>query len=104
MSNTITDTVTINIMDREFKIKCPKDKITELQEAATYLDNKMRDIHNGNKTITIDRIAVTAALNIAHELVLAKQVNQVNLDSGGLINERLLNLNNKLRQTLENVT
>lgn len=99
MSHSITDIVPINIMNREFKIKCPKDKLAELQEAATYLNNKMQEIYNGNKTITIDRIAVTAALNIAHELVLAKQAN---LATGDSINKRLLQVNNKLHQALEN--
>ena len=99
MSNSVTDIVPINVMGREFKIKCPKDKLAELQEAAAYLDNKMQEIYNGNKTITIDRIAVTAALNIAHELVLAKQSNLETYDS---INKRLLQVNNKLHLALEN--
>jgi cell division protein ZapA len=100
MSNSVTDnTVTINIMDRELKIKCPKDKVAELQEAATYLDNKMREIHHSNKLITIDRVAITAALNIAHELIIEKQNPQVNI---GDLNKRLLDLKNKLCQPLTN--
>ncbi|CAL7959492.1 cell division protein ZapA [Gammaproteobacteria bacterium] len=71
MINSITDTVTVNILDREFKIRCPKDKVTELKKAAVYLNDKMQEVHHGNKLITIDRVAVTAALNIAHELILA---------------------------------
>lgn len=73
MPNSITSTVVINVLDRELKIKCPKDKIAELQTAASYLDDKMRQIHNGNKLIPIDRIAITAALNIAHELITLEE-------------------------------
>ena len=80
-------------MDRELKIKCPKEKANELLKTAAYLDNKMREIYHGNKLITIDRIAITAALNITHELMLAKQQSQLGLCD---LNKRLLNLKNKL--------
>lgn len=92
-----TDTVIINILGREFKIKCPKDKVTELKKAANYLNEKMQEIHHGDKLITIDRVAVTAALNIAHELILAKQQPQSDIYN---LDKRLLNIKNKLRQTL----
>jgi cell division protein ZapA len=95
------DTVIINILGREFKIKCPKDKVAELKEAANYLNEKMQEIHHGDKLITIDRVAVTAALNIAHELILAKQQSQSNIYG---LDKRLLNIKNKLRQTLVSTT
>ena len=45
MSDSITNnTVNIKVMDRELKIKCPEDKRAELQEAANYLDSKMREV------------------------------------------------------------
>lgn len=95
MINSTTDTVTVSILGREFKIKCPKDKIAELKKAATYLDSKMQEVHHGNKLITIDRVAITAALNIANELILTKQ--QVQLDTCDF-NNRL----SKMHQTLAN--
>ncbi|MEI8054674.1 MAG: cell division protein ZapA [bacterium] len=95
MMNSVTDTVTVNILGREFKIKCPKDKVAELKKAASYLNDKMQEVHHGNKLITIDRVAVTAALNIAHELILTKQQSQ--------LDDRNLSIRlNKLRQTLAN--
>jgi cell division protein ZapA len=93
MQDQVTNTITIHIMDRELKIKCPKDKTSELQEAATYLDNKMREIHQGNKLITIDRVAITAALNITNELILTKQQSQLIIRD---LNQRLTNIKNKL--------
>ncbi len=93
--------VTIKVMDRELKLKCPKNKITELQEATAYLDKKMREIHHGDKFATIDRIAITAALNIAHELILTKQTAQPSTPNS---NKRLLKIKNKLAQTLANTT
>jgi cell division protein ZapA len=93
MQNSMIDIITICVMDRELKIRCPKDKTTELKEAAKYLDNKMREIYQANKLVTIDRVAITAALNIVYELMIAKQQSQ--LDNGDL-NKRINNLKNKL--------
>jgi cell division protein ZapA len=80
-------------MNREFQIKCPEDKVANLKEAVTFLDNKMRQIHHGDKLITIDRVAIAAALNITNELILEKQ------QSYG-VNKRLQGLKNKLSKIL----
>ncbi|EKE01016.1 MAG: hypothetical protein ACD_21C00242G0004 [uncultured bacterium] len=97
MPDSIADTVAIHIMDREFRIKCPKNNIAELQEAAAYLDSKMRETYQGNRLIPIDRVAITAALNVVHELIREKQQSQSHICD---LNKRLLNLKNKLCQTL----
>ncbi len=62
-------TVTINILDKEYHLTCPEDKRLELQEAANYLNKVMREIRTSGKAIGVERIAVTAALNIAYELL-----------------------------------
>lgn len=85
----MSNTVTINVLDRKFRIKCPEDKISELQKAASYLDKKMREVSSNNNSNTIDQIAITAALNISYELEQSK------LDICN-INKRLLNLKTKL--------
>ena len=36
--------------------------------AAKLLDSKMREVRGGNKMAAVDRVAVLAALNLAHEL------------------------------------
>lgn len=94
MQKSLNDTVIISVMDRELKIKCPHDKIAELKQAAAYLDNKMREVHHGNNLITIDRVAITAALNITHELILTKQQSQSSIDD---FKKRLLDLTNKIQ-------
>ena len=90
------DITSINIMGREFKIKCPEDKIAELEEAARYLNNKMEDVKKGDRHITIDRIAITAALNIAHEFMSEKQkaFSQTNLQ------DKVFDLENKIEDIL----
>lgn len=62
-------TVAISILEKEYHLTCPEDKRLELQEAANYLNKVMREIRASGKAIGIERIAVTAALNIAYELL-----------------------------------
>ena len=74
--------VTVNILDREFLIGCTAEERAGLIAAAGYLDGKMREVRGSSRTQGLDRIAVMAALNIAHELLQARQNNES--DSGAL--------------------
>ena len=65
--------VSVNILDREFLIGCTPEERPGLIAAASYLDAKMREIRNNARSAGVDRIAVMAALNIAHELIQLKQ-------------------------------
>jgi cell division protein ZapA len=62
----------INVMGREFRIACPESEQKELLEAVDYLNRKMDEIRDHGKVIGIERIAIMAALNIAHELLTTK--------------------------------
>ena len=56
--------ITITVLDQEYKIKCSEREIELLQKSAAYLDIKMSEIKKGSPTMTKDKIAVMAALNI----------------------------------------
>jgi cell division protein ZapA len=62
----------ITIMGREFRVACPEDEQAGLLEAVDYLNRKMLEIRDGGKVIGLERIAIMAALNIAHELLTTK--------------------------------
>jgi cell division protein ZapA len=68
--------VTVSILDREYVVGCTESERAGLIAAAAYLDGKMREIRNAARTASVDRIAVLAALNIAHELLSQQQVSQ----------------------------
>ena len=86
-------TLSVTIMDREFKVKCPPDKTSDLQEAALYLDEKMRDVRSNNKILGVDRVAVIAALNVVHELLLQQKQTTAYLDN---MKGRIQNLQAKI--------
>jgi cell division protein ZapA len=68
--------VAVNILDREFLIGCTPEERAGLLAAASYLDGKMREVRGASRAQSVDRIAVLAALNMAHELLQSKQQNE----------------------------
>ena len=65
-------TIEISILGRNYKIACKDGEREALLEAVSYLDGKMNEIKNAGKVSGADRIAVMAALNIAHEFLSIK--------------------------------
>ena len=62
----------VNIMGRSYKVTCPDEEREALLQAVAYLDQKMGEIKSGGRVASVERIAVMAALNIAHELLEAR--------------------------------
>ena len=68
----ISKAVDVDIMGREFRVTCPDEEREELLQAVTYLDKKMCEIRDAGKVVGSERIAIMAALNIAHELLATR--------------------------------
>jgi cell division protein ZapA len=60
-------TLSIQLLDKTWQIRCPADKTHELQKCARYLDTKMHEIAEQGKK-TSEHIAVMAAINAIYEL------------------------------------
>jgi len=63
-----SEPVNIRVLDREYTIGVEPDARDSLVAAAKLLDSKMREVRGANRMAAVDRIAVLAALNLAHEL------------------------------------
>ena len=72
-------TIEISILGRNYKIACEEGERDALMEAVAFLDAKMGEIKKAGKVSGTDRIAVMAALNIAHELLSLKLGNGFDL-------------------------
>ena len=66
----------VHILDKEYRVACPKDNQDELHTAARYLNEKMHEIRSTGKVVGIERIAVMAALNISYELIQRRRQNE----------------------------
>ena len=89
--------VTLNIHGKEYRIACDDNERDTLLQAAQLLDQQMRKIHETGKVSGSDRIAVMAALNIAHDLR-----HQHSADEAIDFTDRLVNLRHKIESVLDN--
>ena len=72
MSTAKKKTLDVSIMGRTYKVACTEEERDDLLAAVALLDRKMSEIKSAGKVASAERIAVMAALNIAHELLQSK--------------------------------
>ena len=89
--------VTIKILDKEYRISCPDDEKEALEASVKHLSAKMSEIRSGGKVVGIDRIAVMAGLNLAHEAI---QSGTAKSGSENLTGARLRELNTRIEDAL----
>lgn len=89
--------VTVRLLDKEYQIACPEDGRDELLRSADFLNQRMKEIRDSGRVVGLDRIAVMAALNLAHDFLDANE------QGGGVVedaSQRLRLLNDKMDDAL----
>jgi len=92
-----SQTVEVTLLGRTYRVACAEGERESLMQAVAYLDGKMNEIRKAGKVMGAERIAVMAALNVAHELLSVK------LGSGfdvGLAKRRILALESQLDEAI----
>jgi cell division protein ZapA len=72
--------VTVRILEKEYKISCPAGEHESLISSAQHVHKSMQKIRDSGKVLGAERIAVMAAINIAHELFGASKEQTANSD------------------------
>ena len=88
-------TVRVQILGREFPVACPAGQEHELEAAAEFIDNRMREIQDKTGNSALERLAVMAALNIAHEHLTGQTTGH---------DEKLKSLADRIGTTLERLS
>ncbi|HKJ76335.1 MAG TPA: cell division protein ZapA [Gammaproteobacteria bacterium] len=91
--------VPVRILDKEYVVGCAPSEEPELIESARVLDAKMREIRDGGKVVGLERVAVMAALNLAHEVVRCRHDNEHRDEA---LVQRLQRMQEKIDAVLEN--
>ena len=95
--------LTISLLGREFRVACPEGEESQLLAAAEYLNRKLKEVRDTGKVVGNERIAIMAALNIAHES-MSKRANGAagasSLDTAA-IRRRIASLQETLDTALE---
>lgn len=90
-------TITVNLLDKDYQIACPLDEQEALYRAARSLNARLRAIRDGGNVVGLERIAIMAALNLSYELQAANERSA----TSGLDEDVLLNLSEKVERALE---
>jgi cell division protein ZapA len=61
--------MTVSLLGREFRVGVPEGEQKQLQASVEYLNRKMKEVRDTGKVVGNERIAIMAALNIAHEMM-----------------------------------
>lgn len=91
--------VNVKILEKEYEVACPANERADLLDSAEMLNSKMREIRDGGKVAGLDRIAVMAALNLANDLLKARDQGEV-LESAA--KKRLQAMRERVETALQN--
>lgn len=61
--------VKVTILDRQYQFACPEEEREALKNAAMHLDESMREIKDSGRLMSLERIALQAALNYCDEVL-----------------------------------
>ncbi len=87
----------IEILDKSYTIACPENERHALLDSAKMLDRRMRHIRDSDKVMGTERVAIIAALNIAHDLLTQQQAGVVGEDVENRIQKLALRIENELK-------
>ncbi len=90
--------VTLNILDKEYRVACPVGEEESLQASAHLLNTRIQEIRDRGKAIGADRIAVMAALNLANDFI--HQQNEHNRTNKSF-SSRIRTLQNRIDDALK---
>ena len=65
------NTATVELLGKEYMVACPAEARQDLERAANLLDERMQEIKSQGKLYGTERVAIMAALNLAHDLLNA---------------------------------
>lgn len=64
--------VAIQILGRDYRVSCPPGEEARLQASVDFLNQRIAQLRDGGKVVGNERLAIMAALNIAHEFLSAQ--------------------------------
>jgi cell division protein ZapA len=92
--------VSVRILEKEYQVACLPEERSELLDSAEFLNGKMRDIRDAGNIVGLDRIAVMAALNLAHELLKRNRSEALESAIESEVTERVRKMRERVESTL----
>ncbi|MBT5389009.1 MAG: cell division protein ZapA [Porticoccaceae bacterium] len=95
-----TTSIKIRILDKEYQVNCQPEEREALEYSAKVLNEKMEEIRRGSHIIGSERIAVMAALNLAHDLIRSEENSKQDSQAANLLHS----MDSKLDSVLTDLT
>ncbi|MBL4638857.1 MAG: cell division protein ZapA [Proteobacteria bacterium] len=90
--------VNVSILGKEYQIACPDEEKDALLASAQMLHQNMEKIRGTGKIVGLDRIAVMAALNLAHDLISLQNDDGHDMDE---MNKKIFQMKDRVSAFLE---
>jgi cell division protein ZapA len=86
------ESLTINILDKEYRVACPEAEKDSLLASAQVLNQRLKEIKSKGAVLGTERIAIMAALNLSHEMLNGRAIETEHSE----LNERIDSLSEKI--------
>lgn len=73
--------IDVRILDRDYRLSVSGEEKGRLLDAVRVVDEKMRSIRDTGRVAGLDRIAVMAALQLAHDLLGSRDATQTQVEA-----------------------
>mgnify|MGYP001547068765 FL=1 len=90
------DSLSIIILDKEYRVACPPGEQQSLQASANELNRKLNEIKAKGAVIGTERIAIMAALNLCHEMLTGQTLQAEHTE----LNTRIDTLSEKIDSSM----
>lgn len=90
------ESLTISILDKEYRVACPESEKDSLLASAQVLNQRLKEIKNKGAVLGTERIAIMAALNLSHEMLNDRAI----VTQHGELNNRIDSLSAKIDKSM----
>ena len=92
------DSLTVNILDKEYRVACPSSEKDGLKASAELLNDRLDEIKESGSVLGTERIAVMAALNLSHEVVNGTTMREEHAELDARISKLSDRIESQIRQ------
>jgi cell division protein ZapA len=89
--------VNLHILDKDYVVACPEEERDTLMASALCLNEKVKEVRDGGKVVSTERMVVISALNIVHEYLHYKQQKEQEIH---ILNNEIARLQEKIELAL----
>jgi cell division protein ZapA len=92
--------LTIQILGRDFRVACPEGEEAQLQASVEFVNRRMKELRDTGRIAGNERVAIMAALNIAHEYLAKKPGKAAPVVDGEDFRRRIASMQETLESAL----